>query len=79
MADELAATRPEAFEPDYPEIREQVARLCRDFPGGYWRTLDRERAYPSDFVRAFVELWRIRARYLARPWTPSEKPDKSGA
>ena len=50
----------EIYEPDHPEIREQVARLCRDFPGDYWRTLDRERAYPSDFVAALTE-----AGYLA--------------
>jgi acyl-CoA dehydrogenase len=30
--------------PDYPEIREAVARLCEDFPGEYWRALDREAA-----------------------------------
>jgi alkylation response protein AidB-like acyl-CoA dehydrogenase len=37
------------------EIREAVARLCEDFPGEYWRRLDRERAYPSEFVAALSE------------------------
>ena len=29
--------------------------LCADFPGEYWRALDRERAYPSDFVDALTK------------------------
>lgn len=45
---------------DYPEIREQVRRLCVDFPGEYWQRLDRERQYPGEFVRALTE-----AGYLA--------------
>ena len=44
----------------YPEIRDGVRTLCQDFPGEYWRALDRERAYPTDFVRALTE-----AGYLA--------------
>jgi len=32
------------------DIRDAVAKLCRDFPGEYWRALDRERAYPKAFV-----------------------------
>ena len=32
------------------EIRAAVAKLCEGYPGPYWRALDRERAYPSDFV-----------------------------
>jgi len=36
-------------------IRGAVARLCQRFPGEYWRALDRERAYPTDFVRAMTE------------------------
>ncbi|MBL28032.1 MAG: acyl-CoA dehydrogenase [Rhodospirillaceae bacterium] len=39
----------------YPEIRESVRALCADFPGEYWRALDRERAYPADFVKALTE------------------------
>jgi acyl-CoA dehydrogenase len=35
-------------------ILQTVRRLCRDFPGPYWRRLDRERAYPEDFVRAMT-------------------------
>jgi acyl-CoA dehydrogenase len=40
---------------DYQEIREAVAKLCAQYPGEYWRELDRERAYPSAFVRELTE------------------------
>lgn len=36
----------------HPEIRESVRKLCARFPGAYWRELDQERAYPTQFVRA---------------------------
>lgn len=39
----------------FPEIRESVRRLCAGFPGEYWRKLDAERAYPTEFVRALTE------------------------
>ena len=45
---------------DYPEIREEVIKLCKQFPGEYWRKLDREMAYPSEFVQALAD-----AGYLA--------------
>jgi acyl-CoA dehydrogenase len=34
----------------HPEIRAAIARLCQAFSGDYWRKLDRERAYPKEFV-----------------------------
>ena len=37
------------------EIREAVRVVCADFPGEYWRDLDRERAYPTEFTRAMTE------------------------
>ena len=37
---------------DYTQIREEVAKLCAEFPGEYWRAKDRERAYPGEFVDA---------------------------
>ena len=40
--------------PDFPEIREAVRRLCAGFPGEYWRALDRERAYPTEFVQTLT-------------------------
>jgi len=39
----------------FPEIREAVRRLCADFPGEYWQKLDRDRAYPTEFVQALTE------------------------
>lgn len=40
---------------NYSEIREEVAKLCAHFPGDYWRKLDRERAYPTEFVTALTK------------------------
>lgn len=37
------------------EIRRSVAALCERFGDIYWRELDRERKYPSDFVNAMTE------------------------
>ncbi len=37
------------------QIREAVRALCADFPGEYWRALDRERAYPEQFVAALTK------------------------
>lgn len=46
--------------PNHPDIRAAVARLCADFPGSYWREIDRERLYPTAFVAALTK-----AGYLA--------------
>ena len=40
---------------EYSEIREQVQKLCAQYPGVYWRKLDAERAYPTEFVQALTE------------------------
>jgi alkylation response protein AidB-like acyl-CoA dehydrogenase len=40
---------------DLDAIRQSVRALCADFPGAYWRALDRERAYPEKFVSALTE------------------------
>ncbi len=45
---------------DFADIRASVRALCAKFPGEYWRALDRERAYPTEFVTALTE-----AGYLA--------------
>ena len=39
----------------YADIRDAVARLCARFPGEYWRALDRDMRYPSEFVDALTE------------------------
>ncbi|MFY9684404.1 MAG: acyl-CoA dehydrogenase family protein [Pseudolabrys sp.] len=45
---------------EFSDIRTSVRALCAKFPGEYWRGLDRERAYPTEFVAALTE-----AGYLA--------------
>src|SRR5258706_12204088 len=42
-------------EQNLSEIRDAVAKLCAAFPMEYWRGTDRERRYPSEFVRALTE------------------------
>lgn len=39
----------------FDDIRQAVAKLCAQFPGEYWRKLDRENAYPEDFVQALTD------------------------
>jgi acyl-CoA dehydrogenase len=36
-------------------IRAAVRALCAGFPGEYWRKLERERAYPTEFVEALTQ------------------------
>lgn len=45
---------------DLSEIRRAVRALCEEFSGEYWRTKDRDRAYPAEFVDALT-----RAGFLA--------------
>ncbi len=48
---------------DYTDIREQVAKLCQDFPGKYWRDLEKQPpsgSYPTAFIEALTA-----AGYLA--------------
>jgi acyl-CoA dehydrogenase len=40
---------------DIAAIRAAVRALCENFPGEYWRRLDRERAYPGEFVAALTK------------------------
>ena len=40
---------------DYDDIRASVRKLCEGFPGEYWRKLDRDMAYPKDFVDALTQ------------------------
>lgn len=37
------------------EIREEVAKLCSNFPGPYWQEKDRNRDYPTEFVQALTD------------------------
>ena len=45
---------------EFADIRDGVRALCAKFPGEYWRALDRERTYPTEFVTALTK-----AGYLA--------------
>jgi alkylation response protein AidB-like acyl-CoA dehydrogenase len=49
-----------AEQEEFADIRDGVRALCAKFPGEYWRALDRERAYPTEFVTALTK-----AGYLA--------------
>jgi acyl-CoA dehydrogenase len=48
------STPPQAAD-DHAEIRTAVRALCAGFPGEYWRRLDRQRGYPSEFVAALTK------------------------
>ena len=39
----------------YDDIREAIAKLCAQFPGSYWRALDREMGYPTEFVTVLTQ------------------------
>src|SRR5215212_11606034 len=43
-----------AHDAELAPIREAVRALCAGFPGEYWRKVDRERAYPTEFVEALT-------------------------
>jgi len=45
---------------DFSDIRRSVQALCREFGSGYWQRVDRDRAYPEEFVAAMT-----RAGFLA--------------
>ena len=49
------AGNPYAPDPEIEAIRQSVRALCAGYPGEYWRAKDRERVYPTEFVRALTE------------------------
>src|SRR5436853_6225422 len=49
------AAEQDQLQDDHKDIREAIAKLCAQFPGEYWRKLDREMAYPKAFVDALTE------------------------
>ena len=51
----MAEVQPQQVTDDLAQIRESVRALCAKFPGEYWRALDRERAYPTEFVAALTK------------------------
>ena len=42
-------------EENYSDIRDAVRKLCARFPNEYWRDLDRNNEYPSEFVAALSD------------------------
>jgi acyl-CoA dehydrogenase len=38
------------------QIREQIRKVCKEFPDAYWREIDRKKDYPDAFVRKLSEL-----------------------
>src|SRR6476619_1823642 len=84
-------TAPEQQDEHY-DIREEVARLCGQFPGEYWRKLDREMTYPSAFVDALTKSGYLsvlipeeyggaglRSRLRRRSWRRSSAPAATAA
>jgi len=38
------------------QIRDEVRKVCREFPDTYWREVDKQRGYPDAFVKKLTEL-----------------------
>src|SRR5436309_11623923 len=38
------------------QIREEIRKVCKEFPDAYWREIDGEKKYPEAFVRKLSEL-----------------------
>src|ERR687896_269169 len=38
------------------QIRDEIRKVCREFPDAYWREIDRQKEYPETFVRKLSEL-----------------------
>jgi len=64
---------------DYAEIRAEVAKLCAGFPGDYWQKLERESAYPSEFVNALTEAGYLSALIPEEYGGPRPPPFAAGA
>ena len=49
---------------DYRDIREAVGKICDEYPGEYWRSLEDqgpEGSYPTAFVKALRDVHLLRA------------------
>src|SRR6267142_3488011 len=38
------------------QIREEIRKVCKEFPDAYWREIDSKKEYPESFVRKLSEL-----------------------
>ena len=36
---------------DWSDLREAVAKICARYPGEYWRRLEDQHAYPTEFIQ----------------------------
>ena len=63
---------------EYSDIRAAVRQLCQEFPGSYWRELDRERAYPTAFVKALTDAGWL-ACFVPEAYGGSGLPLSAGA
>jgi acyl-CoA dehydrogenase len=58
MSDHAGISIP--LDDDAADIRDSVRKVCAEFPGAYWRDVEKRGAYPSEFVDALT-----RGGYLA--------------
>src|SRR3989337_1983654 len=42
--------------PEQRQIRQEITKVCREFPDAYWREIDAKKEYPEAFVRKLSEL-----------------------
>src|SRR5919205_4023800 len=42
--------------PEQQQIRDEIRKVCREFPDAYWREIDAKKQYPEAFVRKLSEL-----------------------
>jgi acyl-CoA dehydrogenase len=42
--------------PEQQQIREEIKKVCREFPDAYWREVDGKKEYPDTFVRKLSDL-----------------------
>jgi acyl-CoA dehydrogenase len=40
---------------DWPDLRSAVARICARYPGAYWRSLEDQLAYPTQFIEELTQ------------------------
>src|SRR6266566_953044 len=38
------------------QIRDEIKKICKEFPDAYWRDIDSKKAYPDTFVRKLSDL-----------------------
>lgn len=54
------------------ELRQSVRAVCKAFPDTYWRKIDEQQAYPTEFVKALTDAGFLAAlipeEYGGGPW-----------